>query len=280
MAEPNIIWLASYTKSGNTWFRAFLSAFFNDGQVNLCNLNHGKLWYSNKRLPELYLDTCLDDLHIDEIQPLRKLAYSELNKSLKEPLFVKIHDAFNSSFESQNPIIPEVSSRHIIYIVRNPLDVALSFANHKAVSYEKIARQFINNEKGYLSKKNNSSHEIYQFMGSWTQHVEGWLNQKKIPVHLVKYEDMKNKPYETFPFALKTLGIPYNTAKIEKAITACSFENLKQQEEKFGFFEKPSSNKVFFNKGETGRGLKEIPPHLVNEIINKNKKMMARLGYL
>ena len=65
-------------------------------------------------------------------------------------------------------------------------------------------------------------------MGYWTQNVEGWLNQKKSTVHLVKYEDMKNKPYETFPFALKTLGIPYNTAKIEKAITACSFENLKQ----------------------------------------------------
>lgn len=280
MAEPNIIWLASYPKSGNTWFRAFLSAFFNDGQVNLCNLNHGKIWYSNKLLPELYLDTCLDDLYIDEIQQLRKLAFSELNESLKEPLFVKIHDAFNSSFENPIPIIPEVSSRHIIYIVRNPLDVALSFANHKGLSYEKITKHFINNEKGCLSKKNNSFHEIYQFMGSWTQHVKGWLDQKLIPVHLVRYEDMKSKPHKTFSFALKALGIQYDAKKIEKAITACSFENLKQQEVKFGFLEKPSSNKSFFNKGETGRGIKEIPPHLVNEIIEKNRSMMATLGYL
>lgn len=280
MTEPNIIWLASYPKSGNTWFRAFLTAFFNDGKVNLCNLEHGKIWYSSKLLPELYLDTSLDDLILDEIQQLRKIAYIQLNKSLKEPLFVKIHDAFNSSFEIQNPIIPKISSRHIIYIVRNPLDVTLSFSNHKAVSYEKIVKHFINNEKGFLSKKNNSSHEIYQFMGSWKQHVKGWIDQKQIPVHIVKYEDMKDKPHKTFSLALKALGIPYDAKKIEKAVSASSFEHLKQQEIKFGFMEKPSSNKSFFNKGEIGQGLKEIPHHLVNDIIKQNKKMMANLDYL
>jgi hypothetical protein len=30
-----IIWLASYPKSGNTWFRAFLTALLNDGDVDL-----------------------------------------------------------------------------------------------------------------------------------------------------------------------------------------------------------------------------------------------------
>ena len=36
-----IVWLASYPKSGNTWLRAFLSAYFmtQDGKFNIENLD-------------------------------------------------------------------------------------------------------------------------------------------------------------------------------------------------------------------------------------------------
>ena len=33
--KKNIIWLASYPKSGNTWFRSFLTALLNDKEVDL-----------------------------------------------------------------------------------------------------------------------------------------------------------------------------------------------------------------------------------------------------
>ena len=50
-----IVWLASYPKSGNTWFRAFLTALFNPGnpEVDINNLYQSTIASSRQLFDEM-----------------------------------------------------------------------------------------------------------------------------------------------------------------------------------------------------------------------------------
>jgi hypothetical protein len=104
-----IIWLASYPKSGNTWFRAFLANFLrqSDEPVEINNLGGGPIAGSRKRL----------------------------NNQLRQRLL------------------------------------------------------------------------------TWSGHVSSWVDEPDLRVHVMRYEEMKRNPFETFRAAVRFAGLPDDAAR-------------------------------------------------------------------
>ncbi len=278
-ANKNIVWLASYPKSGNTWFRAFLSVLLKEGPLDINRMETDQI-FSDKVTIETVLDISTDYLSAREVETFQRETYTYLSAESRKTLYVKIHDAFTLSQTDNLPRIPEASVKQAIYLVRNPLDVALSLANHTGLSVEKVIQKFIVNPEGaFISLRNSSYSQLYQPLGTWSMHAESWLTRPGFPVHFVRYEDMKTRPLETFTKAIVALGIPASKERIGRAIEECKFENLQKKEAEHGFREKGVVNSLFFFKGEVGRWKEELTSGQVKQIREANEPMMRHFGY-
>ena len=276
--ENNIIWLASYPKSGNTWFRSFLTALLNNGEIDINKMETDGI-FSDKGYVEIILDLSVDDLSPREFENYRKLAFVYKAKENVKEAFVKIHDGYTYSRWDGLPLIPSEGSRLALYFIRNPLDVVLSLANHTGLSIDEAIDKYINCEEGAFIKKGKTAQQYYQLLGTWDMHAASWINQSNIPLHVIRYEDMKVNPFATFKEATLQMQLNYNDEAINKAIAACNFKKLKQQEENKGFKEKAIPASAFFFKGESGRWKKELSKEQIKRIMTVNESMMKRFSY-
>lgn len=277
MAE--IIWLASYPKSGNTWFRAFLSSLLSK-EGDTVNINHLKTdgIASNRQTFDDLTGIDSEDLTMDEIDALRPELYEYLAKNCAETSFIKIHDAY-TYLNDGRPLIPAYKAR-AIYIVRNPLDVSVSFSYHCKSSLDKTIDNMARENFCFCSQQVKLHSQLRQKLLSWSGHVESWIYNEGIPVHVIRYEDMKNNSLETFKKAVEFIGLPCNEEKIKKAIECSGFDQLKAQEEKAGFKEKPTNMNAFFREGKTGGWREHLSKEEVNRILDKHGKIMKNLEYV
>ena len=278
-ADPQLVWLASYPKSGNTWFRSFISVLQKNKELDINKIETDGI-FSGKTILEDFLDVDSDYLSQSEIEEFRRIAFSYVSGNGKKNYYYKIHDAFTFSEYDGLPLVPIEPSKVAIYIVRNPLDVALSFANHINSDIDRTIDDYLINEKGFLGKKISSGGiQFFQPLSSWSMHVESWLKYPSFPVHFIRYEDMKNQPFETFKGAVNAIGLDVTDEQIQEAIEATTFEKLKKQENDGGFKEKLHHETTFFFKGEAGRWKKELTEHQINKIRESNEPMMRHFGY-
>lgn len=277
METKNVIWLASYPKSGNTWFRSFLTALMK-GDVDINEMSTDGI-YSAKGYIEETLDLEVDDLDDRELERYRKIAFNYSARQDNETMFVKIHDAYTYSPWDGTPVIPSEMSKLAIYLVRNPLDVALSFANHNGQEVQDTIDKYICAAQGAMVKRFKAGNQSRQILGTWAMHVESWISQKSIPVWVMRYEDMKSSPLATFYAVVKAMDLPYSEEQIQKAVEQTQFERLKSQEQEKGFKEKAIKSSSFFHKGQTGRWKEELTLEQVKKIRISNEKMMRKFGY-
>ena len=276
----NIIWLASYPKSGNTWFRSFLTAIQKNQQFDLNKMVTDGI-FSGKNFVESILDVHADYLSKRQIEVYQRIAFTHLSETSSQKILLKIHDAFTFSEIDDLPLIPEAPSACAVYFVRNPLDVALSLANHVGKSVDYAIDKFLTNPIGGLvGKRNSPNQQFHQPLGTWSMHVESWLTKPSFPVHFMRYEDMKAKPFETFQAACQTMELSVTEEEIQLALEETRFEKLQEKERQGGFREKPSANRPFFFKGEVGRWKNELTQEQIDKIIQSNEPMMRHFGYL
>src|SRR5690554_5847280 len=149
-----IVWLASYPKSGNTWFRAFLSALLGDGELNINEMKTDGIFSSRG-----IFDSCTDldstYLRDEEIKVLLPDVFCNVAAEYeKERLFIKIHDAYTYN-QFEQPIVPTQPSYGALYFIRNPLDIVASLANHNGSTIDQ-AITLMNNSKGCLARQRNN----------------------------------------------------------------------------------------------------------------------------
>jgi Sulfotransferase domain len=277
--KKQIVWLASYPKSGNTWFRSFLTALLKEKEVDLNQMATDGI-FSGKNYVENILDLNADYLSRIQIESYQRIAFSYLSETSNKQLFIKIHDAYTFSKNDGFPLIPEQPTQIAIYFVRNPLDVALSLANHIGKSAEKAIEKFIVNPSGgIVSLQNSANNQFHQPLGTWSMHVESWLTKPKFPVHFMRYEDIKAKPFETFKAAIQAIGLNYSDDQIKFAIEETKFEKLQKKEQEKGFKEKQNPTSNFFFKGQVGRWKEELSNEQIEKIREINEPMMRRFGY-
>ncbi|MFM6947698.1 MAG: sulfotransferase domain-containing protein [Aquirufa sp.] len=282
--SKNIIWLASYPKSGNTWFRSFLTALKSENEaIDINDLKTDGI-FSTKEHIEHILDLESDYLLPHEVVLYQKISWNFLAEKAKRKLFVKIHDAFDySDYHPDLSIVPEKQTFKAVYFVRHPYDVVPSLANHFVKDMDKSI-DFINNTTSALAdvkykKRLEVANQFYQHLDTWNNHVKSWLERPQFPVLFIRYEDMKLHPFETFKKAIQFMEIDFSDEQIQNALEMTKFENLRKQEEEKGFREKGTKTKFFFNKGEVNYGKSLLTEEQINSINTVNEEMMKHFGY-
>jgi hypothetical protein len=280
MTGPNIIWLASYPKSGNTWFRAFLTALLNPGSTGIdINNMHPATIASSRQLFDEITGVSSADLLPEEIDRLRPFVYRQNALESDELLYHKIHDAWRI-VPGGEPLVPADVTRGVLYFIRNPLDVAVSFAGHLHATVDKTIGILNNRSYAFCDSSDRLPNQLRQGLSSWSGHVASWLDQSGLPVCLLRYEDMLSSPVETFSKAVSFIGIPHTELQVQQALDAASFERLKKQEDEKGFAEKNARSPSFFRKGVAGDWRNVLTAEQVKSITGAHEGVMRRFGYL
>jgi hypothetical protein len=218
------------------------------------------------------------DLTSDEIDRLRPKVYNEIAKDLNKNQFIKVHDAY-TYLADHTPLLGTKNAK-ALYIIRNPLDVAVSYANHISKSIDQSIALMGDPQTCFCKGDKGLKKQLRQKLLTWSEHVESWRNASELPVHFIHYEDMKGDPLKAFKSAVEFIGLEKDDYQIMNAINRSDFKVLKEQEEQESFKEKPTYAKSFFRKGEVGDWRNHLTTEQVEKIITDHKKIMIMQGYL
>lgn len=242
-----IIWLASFPKSGNTWTRSFLAQYFMPaGEAPDINALRR---FTTADVRQDFHDKAAGRPFVaadfDEWLTLRPRVLRLIAGSKPHHHFVKTHSQI-ARIGPYDLIPPEVTAA-AIYILRNPFDVAPSYARHLSIPIEEaIARM--------QSPRNLNATEsrIFEVIGRWDAHVDSWTGAPGLPRHVMRYEDMIADPERAFRGLLAFLQAPVKEGALRRALRKTSFDALRRQEEEKGFIERPAGMERFFARGEVG----------------------------
>lgn len=215
----------------------------------------------------------------DEIDDHRYLVYKNIAENSNDIVFRKVHDAWCVSSKG-DAIFPSEITKAVIYIIRNPLDIAVSFSFHSGKTLDETIRQLNNSASALCSKPNRLHNQLRQRLMGWSQHVTSWTETSGLPVHVMRYEDILADAYGEFNKALEFCGLKFDSDSIMRAIEYSEFKNLRKMEEDHGFKEKPIKMQEFFRFGDKGNWKTTLTNDMVNEIVNRNSLLMERYGYL
>jgi aryl sulfotransferase len=279
MPRPDVVWLASYPKSGNTWLRILIANYFS-GLDLPAGINSSLL-----PAPEFRSRAAFDDLTLlesgmltgDEVESLLPPVYADLTARLHETAFCKIHDAYVCNADG----VPLHSAcRAVVYILRDPRDVAVSLAHHLGATVD-AAIAGMNSSHAALAQTHRRQHpQLRQRLLDWSGHVRSWCEQRDAPVHLVRYEDMKRDTASVFAGILEFAGLSATPSAIRRAVQFSSFSELQRQERSQGFREKlAQSNGPFFRQGEAGAWRNSLTAAQAASIVAAHGATMSRFGY-
>lgn len=279
----DIIWLVSYLKSGNTWLRAFLNNYLQDGDVfvSINALTHTRGVASAAALIERELGVEASNLTLSEIEIFRPAVYREMaRRDDGQTLFLKVHDAYGYVANGE-PMFPPEATKRVLYILRNPLDVAVSLAFHDGCSFDRAIQKMGDPDFAYCANTEQLSNQTRQYISSWSRHIQSWVDMTEdVPLCIVRYEDMSQKPGQTFAQIVKFIDLPWDEARLHKAIAFSDFKILQQQEQTEGFQERPVGMKAFFRQGQVGGWREHLSEAQAQRIMADHRPVMERFGYL
>lgn len=241
--RKNVVWVASYPKSGNTWVRSILYSA-SQGQVDLNRIND-----LIPSFPACVERVALDNgiTEIDEAAKLWDKTQGWIS-SLPGNRVIKTHNLCGPVSNTRFPL-PQCTLA-AIYVVRDPRDVAISYTNHFGRTLEQ-AVSLLQMEDNFTFMEENAFRK--SVIGSWKTHVQSWMNAE-FPVLMVRYEDLLAAPATEIQRILDFLGIrPVISA--EQIAEATSFSSLSKFEEEQGFDEASDNAVNFFHKGKVGQWL-------------------------
>jgi aryl sulfotransferase len=287
------LWLASYPKSGNTWFRTLVANLCAiDKPLNINDLPE-RGWIASARGPFDHFTLIDSDLLTnDEIDALRPRVYEHLARgeqddeydvapNQEEIRFVKVHDAYTFTATGEPLLGGARSADGAILIVRDPRDVAPSLANHMGSSLDEAIAFMANPAAGFCVDSRRLHNQLRQQLPGWSGYMESWLKQTDIPLHVIRYEDMQADTEAVFRGALAFAGLDAQDDQIGRAVAFARFDELHRQEQDRGFREapKPHEGGRFFRRGIAGAWRDELTADQVSRIEAVHAPMMRKIGY-
>jgi hypothetical protein len=274
-----IFWLASYPKSGNTWFRVFLANLSreSDAPVDINQLKGAPI----ATAPWMFADAVgiePSDLTFDEIDALRPDFYDHLASEAEEDLFIKVHDAFTTV--NGRPMFGGPCILGAVYIVRNPLDVAVSLAAQIGRSLDTSIARLNSPTHTIYGESTELANQLRQRLLTWSEHVLSWVDSTSIRMHIMRYEDMTCRPEETFGAAVAFLGLTRDPEKIRIALNRSDLREMQRMEREHGFRERSPYATTFFGRGLIGGYRDVLTAQQIACIIEAHGPVMRRFGYL
>ena len=246
---PDDVFLVSYPRSGNTWTRFLLGNLIHpDKPVSFSNIE--------SRVPEIYFN------------PDRVL------RALPRPRMLKSHECFQPHYP------------HVIYIVRDPRDVAVSFYHHNVkagnIADDYPMTSFI---PGFIAG------EFDRKFGSWRDNVLSWISVRGESPNFImlRYEDLK---HDTAGALLQVVAflercsfrkIDNTREALQRTIELSSPERMRALEKKeaanWVLTKNTRSNKPFVRTAKAGGWKSQLAPESVAAIESAWGDVMQRLGY-
>ena len=271
-----IVWLASYPKSGNTWVRAFLANLFANPEApvpvnrlpNFVHADHVGAHY------EAVSGKPFAQLTDADIHRLRPAVQRHLAAASERTIFCKTHNALTTL--DGLPTIDRAVTQGVIYVVRNPLDVCLSYADHYGMDLEKASWALCASTNRIMTEPTTA----FQVLGSWSDHARSWVLPPRMPHHVMRYEDMIARPIETFRALTTFLVLPDDAARLKKAVAFSRFDTLRRLEAEDGFVERSPHSRRFFRSGKVGQWRGKLAQPQIDRLVEHHRDVMRHFGYL
>jgi hypothetical protein len=275
----NILWLASYPKSGNTWLRAFLANLVADRSLPLKPSELSAYGDAEARArPYAELSgRASTELTAEELAALRMPVHALIAQRARGTQLVKTHN-FNGSFEG-HPLVNWQVSAGAIYVVRNPLDVVVSMTHHFNVTVDEAIERLGDDRVTSIS----DGIFVSDFIGSWSTHVKSWVGMaEKAPgkVIVLRYEDLLDKPAKHFAKAAKLIGLGQDPSRIRRAIGHAGFRTLSALEKQYGFVEAVDEKTRFFRTGRANEWREVLSRPQAQHIVDVHREQMQRFRYV
>jgi len=156
--------------------------------------------------------------NIERLVPDAEAQSSRALKRVPRPRCIKSHEYFDHRY------------RRVIYIVRDPRDVALSYY-HFARKYRHIDDAYSLNRyvNDFIGGRLSSAD-----WGTWGENVGTWLTarEKDLNFLLLRYEDMNQDPAQELARLSKFFGVEANRERLETIIQHSSAEHMRELERK------------------------------------------------
>ena len=271
-----ILWLASYPKSGNTWLRIFLANLFSDSGKAYDINALGRFAYGEMSadLYEKVAGKPVADMDDPELHRLRPRVHRLLAGLASGTVMVKTHNAIAVQ-DGVATVTPEVTEG-AIYLLRNPLDLVLSYADHYGLMLDQAVAAIASVE----NRIDTSERAVFQHLGDWSGHVRSWTEAPGLAPHLVRYEDLLADPQAGFAGIVGFLGFATPRSRLRRAIRFASFDEAKRQERRHGFAERSRNSNSFFRQGRAGQWSKALTPKQIDAVTEAHGPVMERYGYL
>ncbi|ELU09282.1 hypothetical protein CAPTEDRAFT_151859 [Capitella teleta] len=231
--------VCSFPKSGTTWLQEIVYLIMNDLDVQ-------KAQSANIEARFPYIEYVYPGL-----KDLSKLKGQRLMKS-----HLPYHHLPHEVMEGKSKVL---------YIARNPKDVA--------VSYYHFAKMF--RESSYTGTMENFSDSFLSGQvpyGPWVIHVQEFYEMAKLKrnVMFIMYEDLKEDPEKVIKQIAKFLGKDLTPEQVSGIAKYCTFENMKKNPaanyswwDEYGLRNKDST--PFLRKGHVGDWKNHLSPRLSKE---------------
>lgn len=271
-------WLTSYPKSGSTWLTLALSSVYRGGEaVRFADDNILFPQAASRDIFDQALCIESSDLTPQEDEALRPRLYELLARDAAEPMIRRVHSAFVQT-EAGEHLFPPDLTLGVIYIVRDPRDVAVSYAHYMSAETTLAIEAMRNPAAAIGSGAAVLSPLLRQRLLTWSSHVESWLDAG-LRLLLIRYEDMLANPAETLARAAAFLSWNVDAQVISAAAEATRFERLQSQEEQHGFESRLVRSGPFFRRGIAGGWRESLTADQIRQIERDHARVMKRLGY-
>jgi len=275
-----IIWIASYPRSGNTWTRAFINALahvIRDPGFTEVDINRIEEGSAAESKAELYTQLLGKPAHRAtdaEIAAARPRVQAAIVRAKTGPVLIKTHNA--QAMDFGHPLINMGVSAGGVYIVRNPLDVAISFAHFSGKSIDEAIEAMATPGFGVRTTRDH----VRTVTGSWSENVGSWTARPHPAVLVVRYEDLAADPRKHFGAIARHLLMAPTDEQLERAIDMTGFERLRKKEAETGFGERPDTTSQFFRAGRAGQWRDTLTEAQVARVVAAHKPLMRKFGYL
>ena len=241
---PDDTFVVSYPRSGNTWTR-FLIA---------------NLVYAEKKV---------SFTNIEKLIPDTSSQSNRVLKATPRPRIIKTHEYFDHRY------------RKMIYIVRDPRDVALS--------YYDFQRKYMQIEDGYPLEQYVDDFVQGRLIsldwGTWEENVASWMytRGKRKEFLLLRYEDMMKDTMHELTRIANFLGIAPETQRLQQAIQRSSADHMRELEKLEADQWVATRNRrkdiPFVRVARAGGWRNSLPETCVRQIEMAWGDLMTTLGY-